>query len=197
MLFRSGYTIEATGNAEMQTTMSRMVVNSQMTSIGFSILMVIIILSVSFGSPVAGIIGALPLIFTIMLNFMVMGFANIHLDLITSIIASVAIGIGIDYTIHFMETYRAERAKTDNLEEVTMNTFRISGQGIMTNALAVGLGFAVLVLSNFIILRYVGILVAIVMFSSSGLALTIIPGLLNVLNPKFMHPKDITKTAKK
>ncbi|QTQ12002.1 RND family transporter [Treponema parvum] len=187
--FPEGYTIEATGNAEMQYNMAKMVINSQMTSIIFSIILVFIILSVSFKSPMAGFIGAIPLVFTILLNFMVMGFADIHLDLLTSIIASVAIGIGIDYTIHFMETYRAERAKTDNLEEVTRNTFRISGQGIMTNALAVGLGFAVLILSNFIILRYVGILVTIVMFSSSTLALTIIPGFLNLLDPKFMHSK--------
>ncbi|QTQ13805.1 RND family transporter [Treponema parvum] len=188
--FPEGYSIEATGNAEMQYNMAKMVINSQMTSIIFSIILVFIILSISFKSPIAGFIGAVPLVFTILLNFMVMGFANIHLDLLTSIIASVAIGIGIDYTIHFMETYRAERAKTDNLEEVTRNTFRISGQGIMTNALAVGLGFAVLVLSNFIILRYVGILVTIVMFSSSTLALTIIPGFLNLIDPKFMHSKS-------
>ena len=187
--FPKGYTIEATGNAEMQYTMAHMVVTSQMTSIAFSILMVFVILSISFKSPWAGIIGALPLIFTIMLNFMVMGFANIHLDLITSIIASVAIGIGIDYTIHFLETYKAERALSSRLNEVTKNTFRISGQGIITNALAVGLGFAVLLLSKFIILRCVGILVAIVMFTSSSLALTVIPGILNTLKPKFMNPK--------
>ncbi len=195
--FPEGYTIEATGNAEMQYTMAHMVVTSQMTSIAFSIFMVFLILTISFKSPLAGIIGVLPLIFTIMLNFMVMGFVDIHLDLITSIIASVAIGIGIDYTIHFMEAYKTERANTDDLTIVTKNTFKISGQGIITNALAVGLGFAVLLLSNFVILRYMGVLVAIVMFSSSTLALTIIPGLLNTFKPKFMEPQPKKKAGKK
>lgn len=195
--FPEGYTIEATGNAEMQYTMAHMVVTSQMTSIAFSIFMVFIILMISFKSPWAGIIGALPLIFTIMLNFMVMGFVDIHLDLITSIIASVAIGIGIDYTIHFMEAYKAERAVSDDLAEVTKNAFKISGQGIITNALAVGLGFAVLLFSNFVILRYMGVLVAIVMFSSSTLALTIIPGFLNAFKPKFMEPQPKKKAGKK
>lgn len=195
--FPEGYTIEATGNAEMQYTMAHMVVTSQMTSIAFSIFMVFLILTISFKSPLAGIIGVLPLIFTIMLNFMVMGFVDIHLDLITSIIASVAIGIGIDYTIHFMEAYKTERANTDDLTIVTKNTFKISGQGIITNALAVGLGFAVLLLSNFVILRYMGVLVAIVMFSSSTLALTIIPGLLNTFKPKFMEPQPKKTAGKK
>ena len=188
--FPKGYTIEATGNGEMEYTMTKMVVDSQTTSILLSLAMVFIIISLSFKSPWAGIIGAIPLGLTILLNFMVMGYSGIALDLCTSIIASVAIGVGIDYTIHFMETYRSQRALTDDLEEVTKNTFKTSGRGILTNAIAVGLGFCVLLFSRFIILRYIGALVAVVMFTSSTLAMTIIPGLLNAFDPKFMWSKE-------
>ncbi|MDE5898606.1 MAG: MMPL family transporter, partial [Treponemataceae bacterium] len=137
----------------------------------------------------AGLLGAVPLAFTIILNYMVMGFAGINLDLVTSIIASVAIGVGIDYTIHFLETFRAERARSDSMDEVLKNTFQKSGTGIVTNALAVGLGFLVLCFSEFVVLRYIGVLVAIVMFSSATLALTIIPGVLHLTDPKFMKPR--------
>ena len=178
--FPAGYTV----------SMTDMVISSQITSILFSIFMVFVIIAVSFKSPVAGLLGAIPLAFTIILNFMTMGFTGIHLDLVTSIIASVAIGVGIDYTIHFMESYKAERAKSDNVEEVTMRTFAVSGLGIVTNALAVGLGFLVLLLSSFQILRCIGLLVAIVMFSSSFLAMTVIPGVLNAFDPKFIRPKE-------
>lgn len=188
--FPKGYKLEATGNGEMEYMMTKMVVDSQTTSILLSLAMVFIIISLSFKSPWAGIIGAIPLGFTILLNFMVMGYAGIALDLCTSIIASVAIGVGIDYTIHFMETYRAQRALSDDLEEVTKNTFKTSGRGILTNAIAVGLGFCVLLFSRFIILRYIGALVAVVMFTSSTLAMTIIPGLLNAFDPKFMWSKE-------
>ncbi|MBQ7159467.1 MAG: RND family transporter [Treponema sp.] len=188
--FPKGYKLEATGNGEMEYTMTKMVVNSQTVSIILSLAMVFIIISLSFKSPLAGIIGAIPLGLTILLNYMVMGYAGIALDLCTSIIASVAIGVGIDYTIHFMETYRAERAKSEDLEQVTKNTFKTSGRGILTNAIAVGLGFCVLLFSRFIILRYIGALVAAVMFTSSTLAMTIIPGLLNVFDPKFMWSKE-------
>ena len=121
---------------------------------------------------------------------MMMGFTHINLDLITSIIASVAVGVGIDYTIHFLTTYREERSKTDDIVLVTKETFRKSGHGIITNALAVGLGFLVLCLSKFVILRYLGVLVAIVMFVSAFLAMTIIPGILNLADPKFIKPKE-------
>ena len=99
------------------------------------------------------------------------------------------VGVGIDYTIHFLTTYREERSKTRDLIEVTKRTFKKSGHGIVTNALAVGLGFIVLCLSKFVVLRYIGILVAIEMIASSFLAMTIIPGILNLTDPKFMRPK--------
>ena len=191
--FPVGYTLVPTGNGEMEVSMTDMVISSQVTSILFSIFMVFVIIAVSFKSPVAGLLGAVPLAFTIILNFMTMGWTGIQLDLVTSIIASVAIGVGIDYTIHFMESYKAERAKSDNVEEVTMRTFAVSGLGIVTNALAVGLGFLVLLFSNFQILRCIGLLVAIVMFSSSFLAMTVFPGVLNAFDPKFIRPKEEKK----
>lgn len=187
--FPAGYTIEATGSGEMEYTMTNLVVSSQISSLLISLLSVFIIITISFGSGWAGLLGTVPLAFTILLNYMIMGFAGINLDLVTSIIASVAVGVGIDYTIHFLSTYKDERAKTDNLEVVTKTTFLKSGHGIITNALAVGLGFMVLCCSKFLVLRYIGILVAIVMFSSSMLAMTIIPGILNIFDPKFIRPK--------
>jgi len=194
--------------------------------------MVFLIISLSFKSALAGLIGAIPLGLVILLNFMVMGFTGIRLDLCTSIVSSIAIGVGIDYTIHFMETYRAQRqqiykkevdkkfetlnssdvydhiyenekmnishkmSSEADLEFVARQTFNTSGKGIVTNAIAVGLGFIVLIFSKFIILRYIGVLVAVVMFTSSSLSMTIIPGLLNAFDPKFMWSKEERKAYK-
>lgn len=185
--FPEGYKLIATGNAQMEAAMSDMVINSQLVSLLISLLSVFVILAFSFKSVWGGLLGCIPLAFTILLNYMVMGFMGIKLDLFTSIIASVAVGVGIDYTIHFMETYRAERQKSDDLREVTIETFHKTGAGIVTNAIAVGFGFLVLCLSYFVILRYIGLLVAVVMFTSSTMAMTIIPGILNLTDPKFMR----------
>ena len=187
--FPEGYTLEATGTAEMEYTMTKMIVSSQLTSLLISLLCVFVIIAVAFKSGWAGLLGAVPLALAIILNYMVMGFSGINLDLVTSIIASVAVGVGIDYTIHFLTTYREERSKSDNLDEVTRMTFRKSGHGIVTNAIAVGFGFLVLCFSKFVVLRYIGILVAIVMFTSSFLAMTVIPGFLNMYAPKFISKK--------
>jgi len=187
--FPEGYTVEFTGPGEMEATMTDMVISSQLKSLLFSLICVFIVIAVSFRSGWAGLLGTVPLAFTILLNYMVMGFSGIKLDLVTSILASVAIGVGIDYTIHFLETYRAERALTRDGKIAAKRTFRKSGIGIITNALAVGLGFLVLYFSQFVVLRFIGILVAIVMFTSSALAMTIIPGFLVAYDPKFIRAK--------
>lgn len=193
--FPAGYTVEATGTGEMEHRMTQMIINSQTTSLVVSLLSVFLIITLSFKSAWAGLLGAVPLAFAILLNYMTMGFAKINLDFITSIIASVVVGVGIDYTIHFLTTYREERSKSRDLIEVTKRTFKKSGHGIVTNALAVGLGFIVLCLSKFVVLRYIGILVAIEMIASSFLAMTIIPGILNLTDPKFMRPKEEPKAV--
>ena len=182
--FPKGYTLEATGSAQMEHRMTEMIVSSQLMSLLISLASVFVIIAVSFKSPAAGVVGAVPLALCILLNYMMMGFCRINLDFLTSIIASVAVGVGIDYTIHFMTTYRDERRKSDDLVQVSRGTFKKSGRGILTNAVSVGLGFLVLTLSKFIVLRYIGILVAIVMFTSSFLAMTVIPGILNVAGSK-------------
>ena len=115
-----------------------------------------------------------------------MGLTGINLDMITSLIGSIAIGIGVDYTIHFMNNYHGERLKSDNLDEVTMNTLKVSGKAIVVNAVSVGLGFLVLCLSQFVVLRYIGFLVAVVMLTSSVTAMTVLPVMLNVFKPKFI-----------
>lgn len=187
--FPEGYTISFTGKGELEAVMTDMVFSSQIQSLLISLLSVIVVISISFHSVLAGLLGAIPLALTILLNYWTMGTFGINLDLVTSIIASVAVGIGIDYTIHFLETYRNERAKTTDVHAAARRTFASSGVGILTNALAVGLGFLVLCLSRFMVLRYIGILVAIVMFTSSMLAMTILPGFLTNFDPKFSRPK--------
>ena len=82
--------------------MTNMIVASQLSSLLISLGSVFIIIALSFKSGWAGLLGAIPLAFTILLNYMVMGFAHINLDLVTSIIASVAVGVGICSILSFV-----------------------------------------------------------------------------------------------
>lgn len=184
--FPQGYTLEAAGLGELETAMTSMIISSQVSSLVLAVVIVFCILSLFYRSFIAGLIGAIPLGISILLNFGIMSLTGINLDMVTSLVAAIAIGIGIDYTVHFMNNYHNERIISEDLTQVTLKTLRHSGKGIAVNAFSVGCGFLVMCFSKFVVLRFVGFLVAVVMFTSSVAALTILPVVLNIFKPSFM-----------
>ena len=184
--FPQGYTLEASGLGELETAMTSMIISSQVSSLVLAVVIVFCILSLFYRSFIAGLIGAIPLGISILLNFGIMSLTGINLDMVTSLVAAIAIGIGIDYTVHFMNNYHNERIISEDLTQVTLKTLRHSGKGIAVNAFSVGCGFLVMCFSKFVVLRFVGFLVAVVMFTSSVAALTILPVVLNIFKPSFM-----------
>ncbi len=195
--FPEGYHFQAYGVAELENALTDMITSSQLSSLLLAIGCVFIILTWYFRSPVAGLIGAIPLSLSILFNFGLMGLTGINLDMVTSLIGSISIGIGVDYTIHFMTDYHTQWGLTHNQDEATLRTLKVSGKAITVNALSVGLGFLVLSLSQFVVLRYIGILVAVVMLTSSVTALTILPAILNIVKPKFLDKPTASDKAEK
>ncbi|MDR3342576.1 MAG: MMPL family transporter [Treponema sp.] len=174
------------GTALIEASLNRLIVHSQLTSLVISMLIVFIILSVSNRSILGGVIGIVPLAISILLNFAVMGFVGIKLNIGTSLVASLAVGIGIDYTIHFMEAYKAEYRASGGQGDFLRRTFSTAGMAIIINALSVGVGFAVLMLSQFVILRDLGLLICLTMIMSALVSLTVIPVLLSIIKPQFI-----------
>ena len=100
---------------------------------------------------------------------------GIPLNMGTALIASVCIGIGVDYSIHFISRYRIERARRDTIAETVQVTMDTTGRAIFLNALAVGGGFAVLLFSSFMPIVYLGLLMPMIMAGNAIGALLIIP----------------------
>jgi uncharacterized protein len=190
--FPTGVKFTLGGTTMVESSLNDQVVQTQVVSMLFSIICVFIIVSLANKSLMAGIIGIIPLSISILINFAVMGFFKIKLNLGTSMVAAVAVGIGIDYSIHCIEAYKREylafggiaaNGKGNFLRQV----FFSSGKAIIINALSVGAGFAVLILSNFVMLGDLGMLIAITMFSSAFVSLTVLPALLLLIKPKFIY----------
>jgi predicted RND superfamily exporter protein len=175
------------GSSLIEGSINSQIVNSQLLSVFISILVVFLIIAVSNKSVIAGLIGSLPLSLSILINFSVMGFTGIKLNLGTAMVASLTIGIGIDYTIHFIEAYKREYIAAGGRGEFLRTAFAVSGKAILTNAVSVGLGFAVLALSRFTMLGELGTLIALTMATSALVSLTVIPVLLTIIKPKFIY----------
>jgi len=175
------------GSALVESSLNRLVVESQIISVLISIIAVFFIITISNRSFVAGLVGIAPLSICILVNFAVMGFAGIKLNIGTSMVASVSVGIGIDYTIHCIEAYKREYQASGGKGDFLFKTFASSGKAILINAVSVGAGFAVLVFSQFVMLQDLGLLIALTMCSSALASLTVIPVLLLTINPKFIR----------
>jgi len=173
------------GGIVYEMAVTDLIFNSQLISIFISVLIVFLIVALSNKALVAGFIGSVPLTLAILCNFAVMGFLGIKLSLGTALISSLAVGIGIDYTIHFIEFYKHEYQS--GAPDFLRRTFIGCGKAIIINALSVGAGFGVLAFSQFRIIAQLGALIALSMMITAFVSLTVIPALLMVIKPQFIY----------
>jgi predicted RND superfamily exporter protein len=175
-----------TGLAMLAKEFNRLVVWSQVTSFVVAFVLVMIVTAATFRSFKLGVYSMIPLVVPIIFNFGVMGATGIKLNAATAIIASLAIGMGIDYSIHFLSRYRHEIVLVDDVDRAIRIALHTSGRAIVYNALAVAAGFLVFVPSNFVILSQMGMLVALVMMTTSTAAITLLPALVKVFPPRLV-----------
>ncbi|MDR3333741.1 MAG: MMPL family transporter [Treponema sp.] len=174
------------GSVLQEDAITNLVLESQFISIPLALLVVFIILSLSHRSIIAGLIGIVPLSITILCNFAVMGFLGIKLNIATSLIGSLTVGIGIDYTIHYLESYKREYRAANGQGDFLRRTFLSSGKAILINAVSVAAGFAVIAFSQFNLLIDLGVLIAFSMLMSALISLTVLPVLLTLIKPRFI-----------
>ncbi len=143
-----------------------LILQGQIMSLILSLVTVIILLIIMFRSWRAGLIGAVPIVITALISFGVMGLLNIPLSTTTALLSSIAIGIGIDYAIHFIQHYRMNLQINDKPLEAIYATMGQTGKAILFNAIVVIAGFMVLLFSVFPPNRTLGALVSLNMFTS-------------------------------
>ena len=166
-----------------------MVVSGQIKSLILAMVVVFVLLTLIFRSLNAGVLSVLPLSVAILVLFGLMGFFGITLDIATALISSIMIGVGIDYTIHFLWRFKEERSKGIDHREAAYITLITTGRGIIINALSVIIGFLALTLSNFEPLRFFGGLVVISITTCLICALVLIPSIVILIKPRFLETK--------
>lgn len=184
--FTGDVTARMVGSTQFFDSMGRQLIRSQITSLITSGLVAAVIVSLLMGSIIAGLISVIPLTLTILGVFAAMAITGTTLNLATAMIASVTIGIGIDYAVHFLSRYRSEFASSRESVFAARTTAGTTGRAIVFNAAAVLAGFIVLLASDFMALRDLGWLLALAMAVSAIAALTAIPAVLARIQPRFL-----------
>lgn len=180
------------GYAYIMLQFADMIVRGQVNSLIFAVLIVLVLLSLIFRSFRGGLISTLPILASVIFLLGFMGITGIALDSATALLSSIMIGVGVDYTIHFLWRYKSELALSGHRNAI-IKTLTTTGRGIVYNALSVMVGFAVLVFSGFTSIRFFGYLVLISIGVCLVSALFVIPSLLLVFKPSFIENNKHTK----
>ena len=170
--------------------LSEAIVHGQYNSLVFAIIIIAILLMLIFRSFISGLLGSLPLIYTVVTLFGIMGWLGIKLDIGTAMLSSIAIGIGIDYTIHFFWRYKHELNAGKLYDEAIRMTLKTTGRGIVINAFSVMSGFFILFVSSFQTIKNFAFLIIFSVLLCLICALVLVPSICLLLKPKFLEKNN-------
>ena len=180
--------VEAIGGyGYVRTELANKVMVGTFTSLGIAMILIFVLTSMIFKSPLGGLLGIIPLAISVLILFGLMGITGIRLDVATALLSSIMIGVGIDYTIHFLWRYREERMLGSPPREAVYTTLHTTGRGIIFNALSVIVGFLVLIISSFTPIRNFGVMVVISIFTCLAGAMLIMPALVLRFRFRFLE----------
>lgn len=175
--------IRVTGRSLIELKMLHELVNGQIRSLGLAALFIFAIMFVVLRSSSLGLISIVPNLFPIALNLGIMAWLDIPLDASTAVISTVAIGIAVDDTIHFLYHYKEEMQRGISTVEAIRNTFAAKGPAMLFTTLVITLGFSILLTSNFAPVSDFGLLTALTMVNALIGDLLVLPSLLAWLKP--------------
>lgn len=161
-----GIELNYAGSGYKALVFTDLILEGQIISLIMSLFIVIILLAFMFKNFWVGVIGSVPILITALIGFGIMGIFDIPLSTTTALISSIAIGIGIDYAVHFIERYKIYALQTGDKLKTVHLTMHHSGRAIIFNAIVVIAGFLVLLFSVFPPNRSLGALVSLNMLTS-------------------------------
>ena len=174
------------GAAEINAEFATLIVEGQIWSLAFSLLIIMISYMIFFRSFAAGILAAVPLFCAITLVFGIMGASHIPLDYATATLTGISIGAGTDYTAYFLWRLRERSLVHRNLEDGYISTMTSIGKGIVYNGFSVVVGFFVFFFSSFIPIRFFGFLISFSILACIVSTLTVLPVVIFMVKPKFL-----------
>ena len=158
--------------------------DSQVTSLMYTLIAVLILLVANFWyevrRPMLGVITTLPVVLVVFLSFGIMWAVGIPFGPITATVAALAVGIGIPYMIHVTHRYEEDRIRTDNENDAIQSTLTHTGGALAGSAMTTIFGFGILMTSTTIPFRQFGFVTAYTILLSLLAAILVLPSMLVV-----------------
>jgi len=146
----------------------------------FAAVVVSILMSLLYRSLKIALIALLPNLLPLIMILGIIGWADMGLKMSTIIVFTIAFGIAVDDTIHFMNRLKNELKTNNNIEKALESTFMTTGKAIVTTSIILILGFGVLLLSAFQTTFITGLLVSLALLFALFSDLILLPVLLKL-----------------
>jgi len=173
--------VRLTGSSVLFINMDTYLVSGQIRSFGLVLLVLTVMMILLQRSVRMGLCAMIPNVLPMVTLVGLMGWLGIPIDGFTVMIASVAIGIGVDDTIHYLHHLRRELAAGHPLSEATRRTAVAVGRPVVATSVVLALGFWVFCLSDFVGTRNFGLLTGITVLVALYGDLLVFPAALKVL----------------
>lgn len=176
--FPAHLTCEVTGFGMALSASDQVLTRGQVKSLALSLALIFGIMFLMFLSVKVGLIAIAPNCFPIIMAFGIMGWLDIPLSMVTSLIACIAIGLAVDDTIHYLNRYSREFKKDLNKDRAMQDTIAMVGRPIIFSTLTISIGFFILMLSHFKPTAIFGFLMVVTMLAALIADLILLPSLM-------------------
>jgi predicted RND superfamily exporter protein len=174
--------VRITGSVFAASEVVGALVQDLIRSFGGALLLISLLMGAMLRSLRLLAVALVPNLLPIVATAGVMGFAGIHLNLNTMLVASIALGIAVDDTIHFLYQFAARRREGAGSEAALAHAFQHSGRAMVGTSLVLAAGFAVFQAAQMVNVGEFGMLVAITVGFALLFDLILTPALLRTLS---------------
>lgn len=170
--------VSIAGKRYLWHSLNLKVVESFLNSLGLALLLITILLSIFFKSIRIGALSLIPNLVPIITSAIFLAVTGRSLDIGTSIVASIVLGIAVDDTIHVIANYKKNLLRGSNPQEALIELFSDTAPALIITSLILSISFACFILANFVPNQNMGILLSLSLIFALICDLTLLPILL-------------------
>ena len=176
--------VQTTGYVKLINNMRTYLLTSQIRSLSMAAAGVTLMMCCLLGSLRLGLLSMIPNLIPVLMGIALMGFAGIRLDPGTVMIGSVALGLVVDDTCHFLSHYRRERRRGSRAEQAVRWSISHTGRPIILTSIILTLGFLALAAGSFAPSIYFGVVTAAIIGLALLADLLLMPAILLLLGDR-------------
>ena len=155
------FRVIATGTFVLLNRTSDQIAGEQKQSITIALVTIFLMLSILFRSLRVGLTALVPNLIPVLFFFGFMGWRGIELNLTTSLVASLVLGLAVDNAVQFVVRFRRVQGETASLNDAIIQSMRLSGRPIIYANIALAATFTIFAFSNFAPIASFGLLSAV------------------------------------